>query len=690
MSTVLKDVGSSGARETAGSYRPDIDGMRAIAVLAVIVNHFSVDVLPGGFLGVDMFFVISGFVITTSVLSRNYESFGELLLDFYSRRIKRLLPALLVCILVTGLFCAIFINPDSEGFSHSMHAGFLALFGVSNFYFFSEEVDYFGLSAKLNLFTHTWSLGVEEQFYLLFPAMVWSVQGFSRGAKRAQALRLLLTVLTALSFAGFIWLNHSLPAAAYFMMPPRFFELSVGCLVAIAPSFVNAALDRRANLWSWLALLLVFGGFCVESGWQALTTPLVVVASAALILTSRPTSGVYSLLTNRWALFVGQRSYSLYLWHWSVLSASRWTVGVDARTAPFQVVAILLLGVGSYLYVERPLRRASWTRWKPVTIALGLATLAAAGFAVNALNTEFKGSLYAGSPVQMVTKGMFSLFDEKKFEGKTIWRADPCVLASNDEVGKKIDANVCTLGGPSAATPTFLVIGDSFSAAEFELYSALYENGLGKVVATATWAAMPVPEVKIDNNCELSNQYYWDTVIPQLAAQLRAGDVLLMVNDLWNFTPKDRTPADDERLELLETGLSRIAAEFRAKGVAIVFQSHNPFMRESGCTPDIAKPQWFNLSDRGPCVYYTKEESLRRMAPLRATLERVRRSHGNFFVLDLFPVMCSGEVCGFYSHDQQPLYRDEWSHMSVEANYLARPVFLQTVKEALNWRGGEQ
>jgi peptidoglycan/LPS O-acetylase OafA/YrhL len=142
-------------------YRFDIDGLRAVAVSAVIAYHFWDDLLPGGFLGVDMFFVISGHVITAP-LSKHAGSFHELFLDFYCRRIKRLLPALLVCVTVTSLIGSLFIHPQSKEYSDSMRAGLFAVLGLSNIHFFRETSDYFGNLASLNLFTHTWSLGVED------------------------------------------------------------------------------------------------------------------------------------------------------------------------------------------------------------------------------------------------------------------------------------------------------------------------------------------------------------------------------------------------------------------------------------------------------------------------------------------------------------------------------------------------
>lgn len=147
------------------AYRADIDGLRAIAVLAVIANHLPGHFLPGGFLGVDVFFVISGFVVTGSIASRKLNGFYAFYTDFLHRRVKRLLPALVTCVLLTCVAVEL-IDPFPR---ESLKTGVYALFGVSNIYLYFAGLDYFAPSSKFNAFTHTWSLGVEEQFYLLFP-----------------------------------------------------------------------------------------------------------------------------------------------------------------------------------------------------------------------------------------------------------------------------------------------------------------------------------------------------------------------------------------------------------------------------------------------------------------------------------------------------------------------------------------
>jgi peptidoglycan/LPS O-acetylase OafA/YrhL len=182
-----------------GRYRPEIDGLRAFAVIAVIINHFNKDLLPSGYLGVDIFFVISGYVITSSLAGRGSRNFLDFLIGFYERRIKRLVPALVVFVLITSVFISLF-NPDPGG---ALGLGWKSLFGVSNISLYRSSTDYFAQSTELNPFTHTWSLGVEEQFYLLFPFLIWFSGFGQQNANGARNLFIWVGALTMTSLIGF-------------------------------------------------------------------------------------------------------------------------------------------------------------------------------------------------------------------------------------------------------------------------------------------------------------------------------------------------------------------------------------------------------------------------------------------------------------------------------------------------------
>ena len=204
-----RSVAQRSSRPVRVGYRPEIDGLRALAVLAVILYHVDHAWLPSGYLGVDIFFVISGFVITASLLSRTHETASDFLLGFYSRRFKRILPALVVFVLVAGGAIA-FFSPGGP----SLRTGLAALFGLSNVYLFRESADYFAQAADLNMFTHTWSLGVEEQFYFVYPLLVW----FSGVPRRLAASRTrlfwMLLIASAVSLLLWLFLNRTNQAAA--------------------------------------------------------------------------------------------------------------------------------------------------------------------------------------------------------------------------------------------------------------------------------------------------------------------------------------------------------------------------------------------------------------------------------------------------------------------------------------------
>jgi len=319
-----RDRVASSKNQAKHGYRKDIDGLRAIAVLAVIVNHFNDRLLPSGYLGVDVFFVISGFVILTSLASRPDESFGDMFIGFYSRRVKRLLPALTFCVLVTA-FLLCLLTPDP---SLALGTARRALFGVSNFQLFADSVQYFGDSVVLNPFMHTWSLGVEEQFYLVLPVLV-DLSGFARsGTRGSRNLGLMIGVLSALSLLAFIVVYPRNQPAAYFLVPFRFWEMGSGCLLYLLFARFQAQpfLSGFSGLISLLSLVSLGITFLMPLDLAVPATLLAVVATFVLMLSVKQGSAAYRLLTLKTLVPIGLASYSLYLWHWPIISLSHLSV----------------------------------------------------------------------------------------------------------------------------------------------------------------------------------------------------------------------------------------------------------------------------------------------------------------------------------------------------------------------------
>ena len=670
------------AMSDSPNYRPEIDGLRAVAVAAVIANHYFPRLLPGGYLGVDIFFVISGYVITSSLTAdKSASNLTAFLGTFYARRIKRLLPALVACVIATAAVGALFISPRTDAFRSSMRAGLYSLIGLSNMDFFNHSTDYFASAAGLNLFTHTWSLGVEEQFYIIFPTLFWFA---SRTASNDRnRLSTLLVGLAIASWAVNAYLLRARVPGAYFLMPTRFWELALGSLTlligqqpAVLSRLTSTAVSMAALVCGVIAL-----GLGLER--EVAATSLVTLSTAALLFVLQPQSLGYRFLTLQPVIAIGLMSYSLYLWHWSVLVIGRWTIGTTGTFAFIEILTVAALSTLTYLFIESPLRRARWATSNRLIVLKGIGAIAVSAVALQLIISPLGRRIYTGKPATLMYVGAASLLEDRLSNQRVIWPARECVLTSNREVAKSISWDRCTFG-PRNASAQVLVVGNSFSAAEFEMYSPFALKGYGSVTVTSSWDASPVPGMRNYSPWSKANQHYWNNIFPKLTESLRPGDVLVFINDLADLLPGDghARVVQEDLLGPLEASLSAIADAMGRRGIAVLFQTSNPFLRDAHCSPDMAMRQWFNVGEPQLCTFYTREQTLARRAPLDDVLRQVSEQHPNFTVLDLMPIMCPDKVCGMTNREGAFLYRDEWSHPSVEANMLAQNVFLGAIELA--------
>jgi peptidoglycan/LPS O-acetylase OafA/YrhL len=651
------------------SYRPELDGLRAIAVIVVIVNHFHKELLPSGYLGVDIFFLLSGFVITSSLAGRPSTGFRDFIAGFYVRRIKRLLPALLAFVVLSSVLICLF-NPEPGA---TLKTGITSLFGFSNLYFYRLSTDYFAQSTELNVFTHTWSLGVEEQFYFLFPLLVW-LTGFSRLTRKGS--RNLVVVVGAMSIGSlliFLSLYRTNEPAAYFLMPSRFWELGAGCMLFLSlrkPTIVSRATARIPPM---LVLVLIAVVLSMPLQLDGSTTVLIVALSALLIACVRQGTLVFRILTHPRVVYVGLISYPLYLWHWGVLSLSRWTVGIHWWSAPIQAVIIMLLAITSYEFLETPLRRSNWSavRWR--SIAYGLTASTVAAILIFSLDKIPGLTLYTGRVPRLESVGIPSLTDSysPRF-GDSEWKGKACVLSDDSESDKKILVENCTLGNFSTAKRRVLVLGNSFSASFVQGFDELVRIDRYAITITSSYGASPVPEVSKNGSGKKINAHYWNSVAPSLIRELRPGDWVFLINELEAFSPKNRTSEVDQSLSQLRIGLDALSSQLSGRGIRLAVLHGIPFASEANCQPASASKQWFTPFG-GPCRFPGRRTSLLRRKELNeilSTLERARKVK----VVDLFDIFCPRTRCTYNADNGELLYRDEHSHPSVEAARLSSPV----------------
>lgn len=333
-------------------YRPEIDGLRSIAVLAVVLYHFGVTGLQGGFVGVDIFFVISGFLIG-GLLWREGQSDGTISLKrFYMRRIKRLAPAyvaMALASLIVGYF--VLLPFEFREFGKSLIAATVYLSNV-NFY---REAGYFDSASEDKVLLHTWSLSVEEQFYIVLPVLMLLL------LHRSLGLRVLLWVSFFASLLACIWITQRSQPAAFYLFPFRAWELLAGVLLAIEGQRRSA---MRNSAYSFLGLALVIASILLIPsgaqfpGWHAIFP---VAGTVLLIANGRHENPVNRVLSSPVPVGIGLISYSLYLWHWPVLTLSRYYRGEysGALEVAIWLIVSVALAYLSWRFIERPARRSS-------------------------------------------------------------------------------------------------------------------------------------------------------------------------------------------------------------------------------------------------------------------------------------------------------------------------------------------
>lgn len=424
------------------TYRPDIDGLRTVAVGAVVLYHAKLGILPGGFVGVDVFFVISGFLISSIVLGELADNRFSIA-GFYERRIRRILPALMTVLATSFIAGAIVFPPqDFVVFAKSMKAA--ALF-YANFFFHGQS-GYFAPDAEMQPLLHTWSLAVEEQFYVVAPLFLLLIARLKNSVRFAVVTAALMISLIVSACGAFL-----LDSAAFYLPHSRAFELLLGMLLAlgVVPSPVDRTLQELAGLAGLALIAYATFFFSASTPFPGLAA-LVPCAGAALVIWSGAANRTltFGVLSSRVMVFTGKISYSLYLWHWPVLVfvAYEFGDGVSVWDRVGLVVVAYVLSVLTYTYVEQPARQRTFLPSRNhVFVAGAAALLVAVGLSQLVTGTR-------GLPERLGAE--IAAFDAavRKNKGYT-----PCP-ENESWINSTSD---CEVGQKSASARSFLMWGDS-------------------------------------------------------------------------------------------------------------------------------------------------------------------------------------------------------------------------------------
>lgn len=499
-------------------HRPEIDGLRSIAVLAVVFYHFGVPGLSGGFVGVDVFFVISGFLIG-GLLWREHKNTGRLSLGrFFLRRIRRLAPAYFIMAFVALIVTSFVLLPfEYREFGKGLIAATVYL---SNVLFFRQS-GYFDTSSDEKILLHTWSLSVEEQFYIFLPLV------FLLFASKPTRLSGVLVVLALASLVGSIVLTPISQTATFYLFPFRAWELLSGVLLAIIGIERNFQW-KLGWIWSWLGLVLILGAVCLITptqdfpGWQVIVP---VAGTLLLIAGGQQDNLVNRLLSSRAPVFVGLISYSLYLWHWPVLTLSKYVRGsyASAFETSLWMLLAFVLAILSWRFVEQPIRQAQRlpALYLVSVTCITSIVLLLSGAAIFK-NDGFVGR-FAPSVQQHIAASADFLQDFSRCN----------VPASGDFSGFE----VCPIG-PLNQEPTILIWGDSHVRAFYEglVQAANTHNRSALVVWQA--GCPPVFDLdKIENSATQSQNSACRVANDQIRAAIAASDSLqtILLIGRWSY-----------------------------------------------------------------------------------------------------------------------------------------------------------
>lgn len=495
------------------AYRPDIDGLRAVAVFSVVVFHAYPDRFKGGFIGVDIFFVISGFLISLIILS-NLEKGAFSYREFYIRRARRIFPALSL-ILFSSLVMGWFLLMPDEYMQLGKHVASGTTF-ISNFVLWGES-GYFDSAADAKVLLHLWSLAIEEQFYIFWPlilGVLWRRQwNFLRVMALLALASFVINVVTARYNA----------TAAFYSPLSRFWELMVGGMLAYVTLHRSARLARHKNVQSVLGFVLLGAGFLFinrerlfPSWWALLPT-----CGAFLIISAGPQAWLNkTFLSNRWAVWLGLISYPLYLWHWLGLFVYR-ELEADARDAGIaqaaKLVTLLLCVLLSWVtlkWIERPLR---FGRQPPVMLVLFFAVMGLAGWSVWRFQGVDQRDLYqpvvTGKVVSLshIPHEHLAVVNPRRTDDRQ--EVDRCALLSADKRSADYVKNNCYREGD------LLLVGDSHAASLYpalKTHLAAYGHPLSQMTAAY---CLPVVQAfgngmgaALNERCADINRYIIDEV----------------------------------------------------------------------------------------------------------------------------------------------------------------------------------
>jgi peptidoglycan/LPS O-acetylase OafA/YrhL len=671
-------------------YFPGVDGLRAVAVLSVLIFHLYEPSLPGGYVGVDIFFVISGFVVTGSVAHLKAPTLRHFQSYFYARRVVRIMPALVVCLLLTWLARTLFIPPAWLSRLVSL-TGLAAFFGVSNFVLAFNSDDYFSPVAAFNPFVHTWSLGVEEQFYLIFPFLIYYFHARTDEAGTRNRAVLIIAMLSAISFLACGVLSYTHSGYAFYLLPARFWELGCGVVLYLSMAKWKRPLAALSPVPTGLALLASFGLLVISLRLPASDLfpfplgilPVAGTAGLIALVVAQPHALLARPLSARLPVSIGKVSYSLYLWHWPVFVLFRWTIGLEGLWKGAAAAAIAFaLAVLSYTIVEKPTRGSKWLQKMPKgrVIAAGLVTVCAATLV--SVGLDASGRFFTLSVVAADIETWHP--DGRMLRPST----SGCVLNETNIVVAGVPADVWTpTHCLNPGTRRLYVVGDSHARVYAPMLRQLALDSGNEVrlydPRPCAFIPLNMPISKLEERCRKINQ----DLVAHMMQDLKHGDVIFLpalrvprYKTQWGgvATSMDRATQRALGIQSMDRATqyalrndavneaAHVLSAITMHGVHVMFEAPTPIFK----TPPFRCSDWFNAGNEVCADGFEigREELQNLRSSVLESMEILTGRIPGTAIWDPFPILCPDEVCRPF-RGNKPLFFDG-DHLSGFANQV--------------------
>nr|WP_255529315.1 acyltransferase family protein [Luteimonas sp. MC1572] len=606
-------------------YRPDIDGLRAVAVMAVVLHHLSSRFVPGGYVGVDVFFVISGYLIT-KIISREMVDGTFTFARFYERRIRRIFPALFA-VLVAVLIAGYFILLPSDYLATFRGALGTVLFSANIVFWRDLMEGYFAADAKLNPLLHMWSLGVEEQFYLIFPLLLLLCFKYLKG--RVLPVLLLASVASLLA-AQFLLSDKSV--AVFFLLPFRAWELMAGAILAVVavPQLRARWLMEALTFAGLMAILVPVFAYDADTAFPAMAAVPPVLGAAILIYVGAcGSTWVGRLLQLRPVVYLGLISYSLYLWHWPLIVFTRFGTSLEPLTPwiPALLVASLLVASASYHFIEQPFRRMGRGSSRRLVIGVGAAATVV---------------IAAVSLTGVVNRGAESRFSPSVVAIDRVRTAPIPFKACGSRIGGH-PVDLCVIGKTSKQ-PDLLLWGDSHMLAWLPAFDeALRRSGRAALVA-ANSTCPPLLEVANAVNPACIGQNL--EVLAALKAQTEVRTVVMA--GFWSEYFSESVP----RLSLNGEGRNEEVAPLALSNTLMTMKSLGKQVLVLGPVPTYAKNMAIALAQN----HMMGRDSMKELS-----LRQVQAANGNFYRTvesEISPHVKFVDVAAWFCRPDCVIYRD--------------------------------